>query len=192
MSLTTSKLIFSRYIIMGVWLLVANIYMNAQTSSSDPASWTISPQSSKIGFTIKNAGIRVNGSFEGLEGEIYFSPDKLDQSFVKASVKTETINTNNNMRDKHLRSEDYFEVESFPEIRFTSNDIVKNKDGYIIKGDFAIKDVIKQVEIPFTFTDQVFHGEFEVNRLHYGVGKSSIILGNKVIIKFEISVNQIN
>ncbi len=141
---------------------------------------------SKIGFVIKNAGFNVNGDFSGFEATI--ETDKQgNPTFIKASVKTNTINTNNNARDKHLKKDDYFDAEKYPKISMKANKITyigKNaKTGeYDYKGNFDItmKGVTKQMEIPFTFSGTIFKSEFVINRRDFGVGGGSLILANNV------------
>ena len=71
---------------------------------------------SAITFQIKNLGINVGGSFNGLKADINFDPSHLDSSSIEASVESNTVNTDNESRDRHLKSEDYFDVDKYPEI----------------------------------------------------------------------------
>ncbi|MEM8897668.1 MAG: YceI family protein [Bacteroidota bacterium] len=151
--------------------------------------YTVLADQAKIGFTIKNAGFKVNGSMKGLDGDISFNPDALDQSKISLSVATATIDTDNKTRDKHLRAEDYFEVEKYPNITFTSTSIKKSGNGYLVKGTFKVKNTAKDVEIPFTFQQNVFKGSFSINRIEYGVGKKSWIMDKTVNITFQIPVS---
>ena len=150
--------------------------------------YTVLADQAKIGFTIKNAGFKVNGSMKGLDGSISFNPNVLDQSKISLSVATATVDTDNKTRDKHLRAEDYFEVEKYPNITFTSTSIKKSASGYLVKGTFKVKNTAKEVEIPFTFQQNVFKGSFSINRIEYGVGKKSWIMDKTVNITFQIPV----
>ena len=150
--------------------------------------YTVLADQAKIGFTIKNAGFKVNGSMKGLKGDIKFSPDDLGLCAISLSVSTASVDTDNKTRDKHLRGEDYFEVEKYPTITFTSTSVKKSGNGYLVKGTFKVKNTTKEVEIPFTFQQNVFKGSFSINRIEYGVGKKSWIMDKTVNITFQIPV----
>lgn len=184
-----NKMSYQLISVLATFFLISISTMKGQTASS-VHSWEILTDSSVIRFNIKNAGIRVKGYFEGLEGKILFDPESIENSSIQASVQTTTINTNNRLRDRHLRNDDYFDVEKYPFIQFSSKTIQRTQDGFLVVGDFTIKNVTKEVEIPFSFYNAVFMGNFEVDRLDYGVGKSSFILGDKVEIIFEIAVRE--
>ena len=150
--------------------------------------YTVLADQAKVGFTIKNAGFKVNGSMKGLKGDIKFSPDDLGLCAISLSVSTASVDTDNKTRDKHLRGEDYFEVEKYPTITFTSTSVKKSGNGYLVKGTFKVKNTTKEVEIPFTFQQNVFKGSFSINRIEYGVGKKSWIMDKTVNITFQIPV----
>ena len=83
---------------------------------------------SKIEFSIKNFGINTKGSFSGLKGDILFDDKNPSSSSFNVSVDASTIDTDNNMRDSHLKKEEYFNVEKYPAITFTSSKITKTED----------------------------------------------------------------
>lgn len=152
-------------------------------------------KSSTVTFKIKNAGFNMDGFFKGFEGKINFSPDDLANSTMEASVETKTINTNNSMRDKHLRSDDYFGVEKYPKITMKSKRIAKSQSGgYIGYFDLTIRSTTKEIKIPFTFKESgetaTFAGSFTINRRDYGVGGSSIILSDNATIALNIVVEK--
>ncbi len=149
---------------------------------------------SKIGFVIKNAGFNVNGTFSGFEANIEVDKQG-NPSLIEASVQTNTVNTNNNARDRHLKKDDYFDAEKYPKIEMKAkkfNYIGKNpKTGeYDYKGtfDLTIKGITKTFEIPFTFSGTVFKSEFVINRRDFGVGSGSLILANNVKMILMINV----
>ncbi|MEM9933154.1 MAG: YceI family protein [Bacteroidota bacterium] len=150
--------------------------------------YTVLSDQAQIGFTIKNAGFTVDGKMTDLKGNISFNSADMSSSKISLSVAVNTIDTGNKTRDKHLRAEDYFDVETYPRITFTSTGISKAANGYLVKGRFQIKETTKEVEIPFTFSQNVFKGEFSINRVDYGVGKKSWILDKTVTISFSIPV----
>lgn len=152
-------------------------------------------KSSAIIFKIKNAGITVDGSFSGLEADIHFNQLKPEEATITASVNTKTVNTNNKMRDEHIRKPEYFDAEKFPKITLTSTKI--EKTGPItFKGTFKLtmKGVTKEVIIPFTFMKipekTEFKGSFTINRRDYGVGGNSISMADNVTITMTINVTE--
>lgn len=137
---------------------------------------------SKVIFEIKNAGLTVEGSFSNLEATIVFNPENLADASFSASIPVKTIDTGINARDTHLKSKDYFEVETYPNITFISSKIEKKGTSYVATGNLTIKDVTKEAKIIFKVEENglAFKGELSVNRLKYNVGESSWILGDEV------------
>jgi polyisoprenoid-binding protein YceI len=143
-----------------------------------------------VTFEIKNLGIATNGSIGGLLTKVHFTPANLNSSTVEASVDVNTINTDNSSRDEHLRSEDFFDVSHYPKMVLKSV-AFKHKNGNSFIGVFTltIKGKAKQIEIPFTVLDKEnvfeFKGTFKINRLDFGVGGTSMILSNDVIVNID-------
>ena len=149
---------------------------------------------SAISFKIKNMGISCSGVFNGLQADVQFKPADLTGSSITASVETATVNTDNEMRDKHLKSADYFDVATYPKITLKSVSF-KHKSGDNYTGSFnvTIKDKTKLIEVPFTYTETgntaVLNGSFKVNRRDFGVGGNSMVLADEatVTVNTEIS-----
>ncbi len=146
---------------------------------------------SKVHFSIKNFGINTGGDFSNLKGQITFDPQKLSSSIFTMSVDVNTIDTDSENRDEHLKSDSYFDAEKYPVITLKSTNIIANKPGsYYFTGLLTIHDVTKEISFPFTAAlqgnDYLFAGEFELNRLDYSVGERSAVMGNTV--KVSISV----
>ena len=143
-----------------------------------------------VTFDIKNFGLRVNGSLGNLEGKIQFDENQLDLCSFEVRVPVGSIDTDNKSRDKHLRSADYFESEKYPWITFKSYAIVKSEESYEVRGNLTIKNFTQDVSIPFTYSNvegmMEFNGQFTLDRLDYGVGKSSWVLANEVNIKLKV------
>jgi len=145
---------------------------------------------SAITFEIKNMGINTSGSIGGLLTKVRFSPANLNASTLEASAEVNTINTGNDSRDEHLRSEDFFDVVHYPKILMKSV-AFKHKSGNNYTGTFilTIKDKSKQIELPFTFSEKEntveFKGTFKINRLDFGVGGNSMVLSDEVTINID-------
>src|SRR5262249_54031976 len=124
---------------------------------------------SSIQFKIKNLGFNVTGSLSGLAGKIQFDPGKPQESHFDVSVAASTINSDNGMRDDHLRGESYFDVQHHPRIRLVSGRITASRKGaYVFVGQLTIKDHSKEVVFPFTAAagggGYRFQGSFTISR----------------------------
>jgi polyisoprenoid-binding protein YceI len=153
-------------------------------------------EKSKINFIIKNIGINVNGSFSGLKGEIIFDAKNLNQSFINVSVNSNSINTENSTRDKHLRQTEYFDVDKFQEINFKSTKIESSKrlNRYNVEGNLTIKGISKLIQFELIATEKDSNLDlkcnFEINRRTYKVGGSSLVLSDNVKMYINIMANK--
>lgn len=149
---------------------------------------------SKVHFVIKNFGINTGGDLKGLKGIITFSPDKLATSNFNVSVDASTIDTDNNVRDKSLAGEEYFDAAKFPLLTIASTKIEKtNKTAagfYYFTGDLTIKGVTKSISFPFQAKEEndgfLFTGNFEINRMDFGLGQQSIVLSSEVAVTLSV------
>ena len=149
---------------------------------------------SKVHFIIKNFGINTGGDLTGIKGRIYCSPDSLSVSKFDVNVAVSTIDTDNSMRDKNLTESEYFDAAQFPVIKLVSSKISKtNKTGdgfYFFTGNLTIKGVTKAISFPFQAKKMngsyLFTGDFEIDRLDFGIGEKNIVLSNKVAVSLSV------
>jgi polyisoprenoid-binding protein YceI len=150
---------------------------------------------SVITFQIKNLGVNIGGSFSGLKGDIKFDPAHLDASTIATSVDVHTLNTDNDTRDEHLKSDSYFDVAKYPAITIKSTSL-KHRSGNNYTGNFnlTIKDKTNPVEIPFTYAETgnnaVFKGTLKIKRTDYGIGAKSMIMSNDVTVSIEVDTTK--
>ncbi|PRZ21185.1 YceI family protein [Flavobacterium granuli] len=113
------------------------------------STWAIDPTHSEIGFKVKHMMFtNVSGKFNAVEATIENEDDKFETSKINFSAEVHSVDTNNQDRDNHLKSGDFFDVEKFPKLSFVSTGIHKVNDGeYKISGDLTIKDVTKNVTL---------------------------------------------
>jgi polyisoprenoid-binding protein YceI len=136
---------------------------------------------SSVHFTIHNFGFKTGGSLAVPEGDIYFNPDDLTKSAFNVEIRSESINTDNESRDEHLKEEDYFDVKNYPVIRFVSNSVrASGKKGqYEAVGLLTIKKTSREIHLPFTTEKTgdgwLFSGSFKMSRRDFGIGGSSTI-----------------
>jgi polyisoprenoid-binding protein YceI len=148
--------------------------------------------SSSIGFGIKNFGVTVSGTFKGLKGGIHFEPGNLSTAAISVTVDSKTVNTGIDMRDNHLKKEDFFYVDSFPVLSFKSTRVTPStKEGYLfLFGELRIKGVAKTISFPFQAVPNgngyTFTGKFSINRRDFGVGGSSISMSDEVKVDLKI------
>jgi polyisoprenoid-binding protein YceI len=146
---------------------------------------------SQIHFTIHNFGFKTGGKLAPPEGDILFNPDDLGRSYFQVTIKSESVDTDNEGRDEHLKEEEYFDVKKYPLIRFVSSSIrsVNNKDNYEAKGTLTIKATSREINLPFKAVkngnDWSFSGSFTMNRKDYGIGGSSTI-SNELNVQIDV------
>ena len=147
-------------------------------------------EKSTVKFKIKNFGFNtVTGSFKGIQGTIRFLPENLAASAMDVTVDAKTVNTGINLRDNHLRKEEYFDVKKHPLIRFVSVRITpSSKTGTLFMfGKLTIKNVTREISFPFSVVPRdggsyEFTGEFKINRIDFAVGESSSVSDNLTVI----------
>ena len=142
---------------------------------------------SAVTFKIKNLGFNTGGSFSGLAGTINFNPDNLDGCSFDVHIDANTVNTGVDMRDNHLRSDDYFDVKNHPQIRFVSVKVTGTKKNgtLFVSGKLTIKGTTKDISFPFTAEPikdgYLFNGEFKINRRDFKVGGGSTVSDNLTV-----------
>lgn len=149
---------------------------------------------SKVAFTVVNHFIittTVNGTLQGLKGNIMFDPANLQAASFDVSVNAATVKTGIGKRDEHLHKEEFFNVQQFPEIRIVSTKIEKGKadNTYVLYGTLTMKGISKPVTIPFNAipaaNGMTFKGTFTLNRLDYTIGDRGKI-ENEVIVHLDV------
>jgi polyisoprenoid-binding protein YceI len=155
------------------------------------------PVTAAITFKIKHSlGATADGTFKGFAGTMFFDAMNLSTASIKATIDAKSINTGINLRDNTMRDEDYFNVEKYPKISIVSTKIEKNikENEYIGFFNLTIKNVTKNIKIPFIFTPNgtqaTFKGTFAINRTEYGIGEKSALLGDTATITITVNTQQ--
>jgi len=176
-------MIFKRHLILLSFLLVI--------AKSGFAQWQF--QSGSISFFIKNAGLTVDGKFTQLQANINFNPEQPEKATLDATVNSESISTGINLRDKHLKKEEYFDVAKFPKIYLKLKSLSGNlKSGF--EGIFTLnmKGISKDITIPVKFeASGKFSGSFNIDRRDFKVGGNSWTLGDNVKIQLSAQLQKI-
>jgi len=155
--------------------LVLSISVMAQTK------WSVDPAHSSINFSIKHLGISfVNGNFKKFDGAYTSAKTDLSDIAINFSAETSSINTGVEPRDTHLKTDEFFNAEKYPAIKFESSSFKKvSGDEYILKGKLTIRDVTKEVSFkviyggvtkdPWGNTKSGFTATTLINRFDYNV-----------------------
>jgi polyisoprenoid-binding protein YceI len=167
--------------------------------------YSIDQAHSRIGFVARHAMVtKVRGSFNEFEGGGYFDAASPEKSHLEVTIKAASIDTRNADRDAHLRSNDFFDMDQFPEIHFLSTSVEPVKaHQYRVNGDLTIKGVTKPVAIDFEYTGAAvdpyqnqrvgFEGTVTVNRKDWGINWNAaleaggVLIGENVVLEFEVA-----
>lgn len=128
-------------------LLVAFLFLSISTISWAQSSWTADPMHSKLSFGVVHLGIsEIDGLFNQFKATIQSSKEDFSDAVFELTVETKSVNTQVEMRDNHLRSADFFDVEKFPTMQFKSVSLTPvSKDRYLLRGNFTLNGVTKPV-----------------------------------------------
>ena len=118
--------------------------------------YTIDPNHSNVGFKVRHLVSKVGGDFTEFEGTINADFSNLDVSGVQFSIQASSLDTRNEDRDGHLRSPDFFDVEKFPEITFTSNKVTKiDSDSFAVAGTLKMHGVSKPITLTVDYLGEM-------------------------------------
>jgi polyisoprenoid-binding protein YceI len=113
-------------------------------------TWALDPAHSTVGFTARHLMSKVRGTFNEFNGRITTTTDPLE-STIEVTIKAASISTNNEQRDAHLRSADFFDPEVGGDLTFRSTAIRRDGDEYVITGDLTINGVTRSVDLQAEF-----------------------------------------
>ena len=179
---------------------------DAPTTAIDniAGDYTLDTAHSRLGFVARHAMVtKVRGQFGAFEGTATIDTATPANSKVDLTIDVTSVDTGNGDRNGHLKSGDFFDIETYPSIRFVSTDVKRDGDDWAITGDLTIKDVTKSVTIdfeqtgsavdPFGNTRVGFEGETTVNRKDFGLTWNAaletggVLVSDKVKLEFDIS-----
>lgn len=180
--------------------------MTTATALSElTGTYTLDPSHTRIGFVARHAMVtKVRGAFNEIEGSAHVDGDDPSKSTVSVTIKAASIDTRNEQRDAHLRSNDFLAMDEYPEITFVSTAVSQLDDTtFAVTGDLTVRGVTKSVTIDFDFegsaTDPFgnlrigFEGSVTINRKDYGVNWNAaleaggVLVSDKVTLEFEVS-----
>ncbi len=171
----------------------------AATPTPGAPPYSVDPAKSWLGFTAKQSGGDVDGRFDKFSAQIFFADANLAASHFDVQVTTQSVNTQDSDRDTVLRDKDLFDSTKYPTAHFVTSAFTRKAAGeYEATGKLTVRDVTREVRLPFTFQAVQeagkpvawLKGGVTVNRLDYGVGqgdwKDTSVVGNEVRVRFEL------
>jgi len=172
------------------------------TAFAGTVTYTIDPAHSEVAFKVRHILTKVPGRFNEFEGEIDFDKDDIEKSSVNVTIQAASIYTNQERRDNHLRSDDFFAAEEHPTLTFKSTKIRKGKDGkFEIDGDLTIRGVTKQVTLDAEFLGQAtmgresqvknvagFEASTNINRKDFGVSWNRTLDQGGLLVSEEVEI----
>ncbi|MDR7329075.1 hypothetical protein CGUA_05295 [Corynebacterium guangdongense] len=163
-------------------------------------TFELDPTHTTIGFVARHAMVtKVRGSFSDWSSEVNIDEANPANSVVNVTVKTASIDTNNADRDGHVRNEDFFNVEQYPDMTFKSTNVeFEGENAAKITGDLTIKDVTKPVVLdveifgsevdPWGQTRVGFDAKTEINRKDWGLEWNSPLNSGGVLVSEKIKI----
>lgn len=156
-------------------------------------TWQIDAAHSEIAFKVKHMMIStVTGHFDEFDASVETESDDFKNAAISFSAKTASINTKNKDRDNHLKSDDFFNAEKYPEIKFVS----KSFDGETLIGELSIRDVTKEVELdvdfngiavdPYGQTKAGFELRGEINRKDFNLSWSAVTEAGSIVVSDKV------
>jgi polyisoprenoid-binding protein YceI len=161
------------------------------TVKANPVAWTVDPAHSEVSFRVRHLTGRVRGHFKEYTTSLMADPAQLTTGSVTVEVKTASVNTEQEKRDAHLRSPDFFDVEKFPAMTFKSTKVDANGKDLALSGDLTIKGVTKPVVLKGTFNGKVtdpwgkerlgFEVSTTIDRRDFGLVWNKLVEGSSLV-----------
>ncbi|MEQ9105672.1 MAG: YceI family protein [Rhodothermales bacterium] len=169
-------------------------------TQTDLQTFVIDGSHSRFGFSVRHLGFsKVRGSFESFEGTIRMEGDDLSTLQASAKVQTASVDTHEEKRDGHLRSEDFFHVEEHPVMTFESTDVRDVKGNqFTLVGDLTIRGVTKQVEFDAEFLGSgkdpwgnlklAFEAATKINRKDFGLNWNAVLETGGFLVSEDVEI----
>ena len=162
-------------------------------------TWSIDPVHTEVGFAVRHMMVsKVRGRFRTFSGQIVTGENPLDSS-VTAEIELSSIDTGNEQRDAHIRSADFFEVETYPTMTYQSTGVRQHRDGFIVDGKLTLKGVTKDVPLtlelngfgpdPYGGTRAGFSATAEINRRDFGVNFAAVMETGGAVVSDKITIH---
>ncbi|MEI6173071.1 MAG: YceI family protein [Bacteroidota bacterium] len=169
--------------------------------SEAQTKWAVDNSHSNVKFTVTHMVIsEVEGNFKSFTGTLTAAKPDFTDASIEFSVDIASINTDNEQRDKHLKSDDFFNAEKFPSMTFKSISMKKlSGNKYELTGNLTIREVTKRVKFAVTYggtakdgygnTRAGFRASTTINRLDYGLKWNSLLETGGAVVGPEVAIN---
>jgi len=167
------------------------------TAAMAQTTWNIDKKHSRISFSVTHMVVsETEGNFKDFDAKVVSASNDFNGADVTFTAKVASINTENDYRDGHLKSADFFDAEKFPEVKFTGK-IVKEGDKYLLKGKFTMKETTKDVTFDLKFGGTLDTGKGKkagfkvtgtVNRQEYGVSWANKMASGEAVVSDEVAI----
>lgn len=175
------------------------LVLSIAISASGADKFVLDQVHSSIGFSVRHLVIsKTRGSFHDATATVMYDEKDITKSSVDVTIKIASIDTDNEDRDNHLKGPEFFDVEKFPDMTFKSKSIEKVKDGYIAIGDFTIRDVTKEIKLPFQIvgivqdpwgnTKMGIEASITIDRQDYGLTWSKTIEAGGLVVGNDVNI----
>ena len=162
--------------------------------------WALDPAHSEVNFKVKHLVISsVTGTFKSFEGGFETDQEDFSNADIHFSLDVNSIDTNQEQRDVHLKSADFFDQEKYPKISFKSTSFTKSGEDYELTGNLNVKDVTKPIKLKVEFggTATDFYGNekagFEItgkiSRKEYGLTWDALTEAGAIVVGDDIKLN---
>lgn len=139
-------------------------------------SWSIDKAHSAVNFEVTHFFTPVDGEFKNYDAKVNFDPNNLEESMIDVSVMVGSIDTDNEKRDGHLKTADFFNAEKFPTMTFKSSKIeATGENQFVAHGTLTIKETSKEIELPFTLLG-IKDNPMQENTMVAGITASTTII----------------
>lgn len=191
--------------ILAVAFLLVSAAFTTINNNDSATAWQIDKSHSAVNFTINHFFTLVDGSFDKYEAVVNFDPNNLDESSIDVTIPVSSVNTRNARRDGHLLTDDFFNAEAYPNIRFVSNEIIQDgENNFVARGELTIRDVTRDFDLPFELLGVMDHpmrenttvagivATAEIMRNDFGVGtgdwRATAVVGDRVNIRLNLEL----
>jgi polyisoprenoid-binding protein YceI len=162
-------------------------------------NWTVDPVHSEVSFVVRHMMVsKVRGRFDTFTATVVTGEDPL-QSTVTASVELNSVSTGSADRDNHIRSDDFFGIESHPTMTFQSTGVRRDGDNFLLDGDLSLRGITKPVTFSLELngfgpdayggTRTGFTATSEINRSDFGVSYNGPIPGGGVAVSEKVTIH---
>lgn len=177
------------------------IFMVFASATFAQSEWTFDPTHTTIGFNVTHLVItEVDGKFKKFDGKIVTKDDTFEGAKISFSADVNSIDTENEKRDGHLKAEDFFNAEKFPKLTFEGKSFEKvDEKKYVLTGDLTMRGVTKEVKLDVKFNGIVtdpwgntkagFHIAGELNRFDYGLNWNALMEAGGAVVSKEVELD---